>query len=218
MCVALSCRTSGCIHQRSQHQHRFTQCCKCCSNRPQTTDEFSCKQLRLVHLACYTLSAVGFETIGKLNACWGCLSPGYQFSCDHLFIVQDERMRLSEQLAAAREDLRRAEAANRARAETQSQVRRGGTCLHALFCPPCVSPASPPMLGSKSVSCTHTWPQQHAQMRQSIRSVACTDAGPQQHAQMRQAGLQPMTPAAAVCCATACVLGWNYAFLAAQGS
>jgi hypothetical protein len=39
-----------------------------------------------------------------------------------MLCLQDERMRLSEQLAAAREELRRAEAANRARAETQSQV------------------------------------------------------------------------------------------------
>ncbi|WIA21889.1 hypothetical protein OEZ85_004263 [Tetradesmus obliquus] len=37
--------------------------------------------------------------------------------------IKDERMRLSEQLAAAREELRKAEQANRARLETQSQLK-----------------------------------------------------------------------------------------------
>jgi hypothetical protein len=46
-----------------------------------------------------------------------------EYNLDACFcLVQDERMRLSEQLAAAREELRKAEQANRARAETQSQV------------------------------------------------------------------------------------------------
>jgi hypothetical protein len=43
-------------------------------------------------------------------------------------------MRLSEQLAAAREELRRAEQANRARAEMQSQVGVWYVLCKELYC------------------------------------------------------------------------------------
>lgn len=47
----------------------------------------------------------------------------------HLVSMQDERMRLGEQLAGVREELRRAEQANRAKLETQSQVGPSEQCI-----------------------------------------------------------------------------------------
>lgn len=52
--------------------------------------------------------------------------------CAVLCVLQDERMRLGEQLAGVREELRKAEQSMRARQETQSQVGVDGIAQQAV--------------------------------------------------------------------------------------